>query len=58
MTVSKNALTIISLCDAAELMIRHDLPMTSANVGKFNVLADEFYLIRKNILKELVLELK
>ena len=57
-TVSKNALTIISLCDAAELMIRHDLPMTSANVGKFNVLADEFYLIRKNILKELVLELK
>ena len=39
-------------------MIRHDVPMTNANVAKFNVLADQFYLIRKDILKELVLELK
>ena len=39
-------------------MIKHNLPMTDANVAKFNVVADEFYKIRQDILKDLVLELR
>ena len=56
--VVKNGLTIVSSCDAAEFMIKHNLPMTEANVAKFNVVADEFYKIRQDILKDLVLELR
>ena len=56
--VVKNGLTIVSSCDAAEFMIKHNLPMTDANVAKFNIIADEFYKIRQDILKELVLQLK
>ena len=57
-TVAKNSLTIVSSSDAAEFMIKHDLTMTNANVAKFNVLADEFYKIRRDILSELVLKEK
>ena len=56
--VVKNGLTIVSSCGAAEFMIKHNLPMTEANVAKFNVVADEFYKIRQDILKDLVLELR
>ena len=56
--VVKNGLTIVSSCDAAEFMIKHNLPMTEANVAKFNVVADEFYKIRQDILKDLILELR
>lgn len=56
--VVKNGLTIVSSCDAAEFMIKHNLPNTEANVAKFNVVADEFYKIRQDILKDLVLELR
>ena len=56
--VVKNGLTIVSSCDAAEFMIKHNLPMTDANVAKFNVIADEFYKIRQDILKDLVLQLR
>ena len=56
--VVKNGLTIVSSCDAAEFMIKHNLPLTDANVAKFNVVADEFYKIRQDILKDLVLKLR
>ena len=39
-------------------MIKHNLPITHANVAKFNVIADEFYKIRQDILKDLVLQLR
>ena len=35
-------------------MIKHNVPMTNENVAKFNIIADEFYKIRQDILKELV----
>ena len=56
--VCKKALNVISSCDAGEFMLRLKVPVTDENVIKFNALADHFYLERKNILKELVLELK
>ena len=56
--VCKRALGVISSCDAGEFMIRHQLLLTDENIMKFNVMADHFYLERKNILKELVLKLK
>ena len=42
--------------DAAKFMIKHKLPVTNENIAAFNQIANKFNLIRKEILKELVLE--
>ena len=54
--VTKHGLSIMSLNDAAKFMRKYKLPITDENIARFNQLADEFYLIRKEIFKELVLD--
>ena len=46
----------MSLNDAAKFMTKYKLPITDEIIARFNQLADEFYLIRKEIFKELVLD--
>ena len=53
---TKQCLNIMSLNDAAKFMTKYKLPITDENIARFNQLADEFYLIRKEIFKELVLD--
>ena len=52
--VTINCLTIIGCLDATKFMINHSLPITDENIEWFKRLADEFYKIRMEILKELV----
>ena len=54
--VTKHCLSIMSLNDAAKFMTKHKFTVTDENIGKLNQMADEYYLIRKEILKELVLD--
>ena len=37
-------------------MTKHKFTVTDENIEKFNQMADNYYLIRKEILKELVLD--
>ena len=37
-------------------MEKHKISLTEENIAKFIQIADEYYLIRMNILKELVLD--
>ena len=52
----KNCLTIVSSCDSAHVMIKYNIPQTEENIANFNVMADKFYKIRMQILRELVLK--
>ena len=54
--VTKQCLNIMSLNDAAKFMTKYKFPITDGNIAKFNQLADKFYLIRKEIFKERVLD--
>ena len=54
--VTKKCLTIMSLNDAAKFMTKYKLAITDENIARFNQLADEFYIIRKQIFRDLVLD--
>ena len=54
--VTKKCLTIMSLKDTAKFMTKYKLAITDENIGRFNQLADEFYMIRKEIFRDLVLD--
>ena len=54
--VTKQCLNIMSLNDAAKFMTKYKLPITDENIARFNQLADEFYIIRKEIFREVVLD--
>ena len=54
--VTKKCLTIMSLKDAAKFMTKYKLAITDENIARFNQLADEFYMIRKEIFRDLVLD--
>ena len=54
--VMKQCLNIICLNDACNYMEKHKISLTEENIAKFIQIADEYYLIRMNILKELVLD--
>ena len=54
--VTKQCLNVMSLNDAAKFMTKHKFTVTDENIEKFNQMADKYYLIRKEILKELVLD--
>ena len=54
--VMKQCLNIISLNDACNYMEEHKISLTEENIAKFIQMADKYYLIRINILKELVLD--
>ena len=45
----------MSLNDAAKFMTNHKFTITNENIKIFNQMADQYYLIRKEIFKELVL---
>ena len=53
--VTKHCLSIMSLNDAAKFMTKHKFTVTNKNIEIFNQMADQYYLIRKEIFKELVL---
>ena len=54
--VTKHCLSIMSLNDAAKFMTKHKFTVTNKNIEIFNQMADQYYLIRKEIFKELVLD--
>ena len=54
--VMKQCLNIISLNDACNYMEKHKISLNEENIEKFIQMADEYYLIRIKILKELVLD--
>ena len=54
--VTKQCLNVMSLNDAGKFMTIHKFTVTHENIEKFNQMADKYYLIRKEILKELVLD--
>ena len=54
--VTKQCLNVMSLNDAAKFMTRHKFTVTDENIKKFNEMVDKYYLMRKEILKELVLD--
>ena len=54
--VTKHCLNVVSLNDAAKFTTKHKFSVTDENIEKFNQMADEYYLIRKEILRELVLD--
>ena len=54
--VTKQCLNVMSLNDAGKFMAKHKFTVTDENIEKFNQMADKYYLIRKEILKELVLD--
>ena len=54
--VAKQCLNVMSLNDAGKFMTKHKFAVTDENIEKFNQMADKYYLIRKEILKELVLD--
>ena len=54
--VTKQCLNVMSLNDAGKFMTKHKFTVTHENIEKFNQMADKYYLIRKEILKELVLD--
>ena len=53
--VTKQCLNIMSLNDAAKFMTKYKFTVTNKNIEIFNQMADQYYLIRKEIFKELVL---
>ena len=55
-TVIENCLAIVGCTDASKFMIKHSLPVTEENVAQFERMSDEFYKIRMQILKDLVLK--
>ena len=54
--VMKQCLIVISLDDACKYMTQHKLSVTDENIDKFMKIADKYYLMRMEILKELVLD--
>ena len=44
------------LDDACKYMTQHKLSVTDENIDKFMKIADKYYLMRMEILKELVLD--
>ena len=54
--VTKHCLSIMSLNDAAKFMTNHKFTLTNENIEIFNQMAGQYYLIRKEIFKELVLD--
>ena len=54
--VTKHYLSIMSLNDAAKFMTNHKFTITNENIEIFNQMADQYYLIRKEIFNELVLD--
>ena len=53
--IAHKCLQAISLNDACEFMTEHNVPMTNEKIKKFLLIAQKAYLIRLNIMKELVL---
>ena len=49
-------LNAMSLNDACEYMIRHQYPITDENIKKFMSVATQSYLIRFQMMKDLVLK--
>ena len=49
-------LHLMSLSDACQYMMRHKYPITVENIMKFKNIADQSYLIRLEIMKNLILE--
>ena len=52
--VAHKSLKAMSLGDACEYMIRHELPMNDENIVKFLHIAQEAYIIRLGILENLL----
>ena len=46
----------MSLNDAAKFMTNHKFTVTKENIEIFNQMADQYYLTKKEIFKELVLD--
>ena len=49
-------LHLMSLNDACEFMTKHRYPINAGNIVKFKNIADRSYLIRLEIMKNLILE--
>ena len=54
--VAHKCLNAMSLNDACEYMIKHKYPITDENVKKFMNVATQSYLIRFQMMKDLVLK--
>ena len=52
--VAHKSLKAMSLGDACEYMVRHELPMNNENIIKFLEIAQRAFIIRLDILKKLL----
>ena len=53
--LTDKCLRLMSLNDACEFMVEHQYPITPENILKFKNIADQAYVIRLDIMKELIL---
>ena len=54
--VAHKCLLAMSLSDACDYTMRHKYPITDENIMKFKNITDQAYLIRLEIMKNLILE--
>ena len=54
--IADKCLHLMSLNDACEFMTKHQYPINAENILKFKDIADRSYVIRLEIMKNLILE--